>query len=113
MSNLNDSGLGSLRLAILASNVVPGPDTIDFNVVGTIAVGRSPLPAITDTVNIDGSSAPGFAGTPLVTIDFRGTQGLTCNVGSDSSALRSLSLVRAPASAGRHAQRLVRHGPGQ
>ena len=95
VTNLLDSGAGSLRWAIVAANTRPGADTIDFGTAGTIRVGCTPLPAITGTVAIDGSTAPSFAGTPVVTVDFRGTRGLTFNVGSDGSTLSSLALVRA------------------
>src|SRR4051812_48440036 len=93
--NLHNAGTGSLRQAIIASNDQPGPDTIDFAVAGTIRVGRNALPAITGTVTIEGSSAPSFAGTPVVTVNFRGTKGLQFAGGSDGSTLRSLSLVKA------------------
>ena len=76
VTNLHNAGAGSLRQAIIEANEQPGPDTIDFAVAGTIRVGRTSLPAITDTVTIDGSSAPSFAGTPVVTVDFQGTKGL-------------------------------------
>ena len=95
MTNLNSSGAGSLRQAIIASNAQPGPDTIDFGVAGTIRIGRKSLPAITGTVNIDGASAPTFAGSPVVTVNFQGTRGLRFAGGSDGSTLTSLSLVRA------------------
>src|SRR4051812_18053460 len=68
VTNLGAAGVGSLRQAILQSDVTPGPDAIDFAVSGTIRVGHSSLPAITDTLTIDGSSAPSFAGTPRVTV---------------------------------------------
>lgn len=95
VANLNPAGAGSLRRAILESNARPGPDSIDFQVSGTIRVGRISLPAITDTVTIDGSSAPSFAGTPVATVDFQGSRGLRFERGADGSILRSLSLVRA------------------
>jgi hypothetical protein len=95
VTSLADSGFGSLRQVILAANAAPGPDTIDFEVAGTIRVGPTSLPAITDKVTIDGTTAPGFAGAPAVTVDFQGTQGLQFNAGSDGSFLKSLSLVRA------------------
>ena len=95
VTNLNNSGEGSLRWAIVAANTRPGADTIDFVADGTIRIGPTALPAITGSVTIDGSSAPSFAGTPVVTIDFRGTRGLIFDNGSDGSALKSLSLVRA------------------
>ena len=95
VSNLNQAGAGSLRRAILESNAQPGPDTIDFQVSGTIRVGRTSLPAITDTVVLDGSTAPSFAGSPVVTVNFQGTNGLRFKNGADGSVLRSLSLVKA------------------
>ena len=65
-----DSGPGSLRQAILDSNTATGgTNTIDFAIPGrgvqTIAP-LSPLPAITNPVLIDGTSQPGYAGTPLI-----------------------------------------------
>jgi hypothetical protein len=68
-----DGGPGSLRQAILDSNsATGGANTIDFAIAGpgvqTIAP-VSPLPAITNPVLIDGSSQPGYAGTPLIAID--------------------------------------------
>ena len=74
----------------------PGADTIDFAVAGTIRVGRAALPAITDTVTIDGSSAPSFAGTAGRDGRFpEARTGFRFATGADGSTLRSLSLVRA------------------
>jgi hypothetical protein len=95
VTNLHNAGAGSLRQAIIESNAQPGADTIDFDVAGTIRIGRTSLPAITDTVTIDGSTAPSFAGSPVVTVDFQGSKGLNFAAGADGSILRSLSLVRA------------------
>lgn len=95
VSSLENAGAGSLRQAIVAANRSPGPDAIHFSVAGTIRVGRTALPSITDTLAIDGSTAPAFAGTPVVTVDYRGTQGLTFARGSDNSVLKSLALVKA------------------
>ncbi len=69
VTNTNDSGLGSLRQAILNSNSTPGTQTISFNIPGPgpfkIAV-NSELPAITSPASIDGTTQPGFAGTPII-----------------------------------------------
>ncbi len=67
-----DSGPGSLRQAILDANRVSGLTvTIDFAIPGagvqTIAP-LTPLPAITASVLVDGTSQPGFAGTPRIAV---------------------------------------------
>lgn len=52
VSNLNDSGTGSLRQAILDANGMGGADAIQVNAgVGTINL-ATPLPVITETVSI-------------------------------------------------------------
>jgi len=70
VSNTSDSGSGSLRQAILDSNnSVGAPNTIDFDISGTgvqTIVPLSSLPAITNPVLIDGTSQPGYGGTPLI-----------------------------------------------
>src|SRR5262249_59096844 len=70
-----DSGPGSLRQAILDANAHAGADVIDFAIgsgVQTIQVGSTtgtPLPTITDSVTIDGTSQPGYSRTPLIDLD--------------------------------------------
>jgi parallel beta-helix repeat protein len=91
--NLNDHG-GSLRQAILNANSNPGADVINFNVAGTITL-ASALPTIAGQVNINGTTAPGFAGAPLVEVNFNNFGGLQFISCADGSALRSLSLVGA------------------
>ena len=62
--NTNDSGPGSLRHAIQQANASPGVDTITFAIGSgyqTIAL-ASALPTITDSVIIDGTTQPGYAG---------------------------------------------------
>jgi hypothetical protein len=58
----NDSGPGSLRQAILAANAAPGADRVVFNIPGAgaqvISV-LSPLPEITDSLEINGYTQPG------------------------------------------------------
>ncbi|HEY7502375.1 MAG TPA: FG-GAP-like repeat-containing protein, partial [Vicinamibacterales bacterium] len=74
VTNTNDSGPGSLAHALfLASD--PGPrDTIVFNIPGsgphTIEPTQdSPLGNILQPVVIDGTTQPGYAGTPLIEIN--------------------------------------------
>ncbi|OJW14380.1 MAG: hypothetical protein BGO49_28650 [Planctomycetales bacterium 71-10] len=94
VTSLASTGPGSLRWAIVQANSSPGPDEIDFAVPGTIKAGRSALPAITGPTTIDGTSAPGFAGAPVVTVDLQGARGLRFARGADGSTLSSLSIVR-------------------
>jgi hypothetical protein len=94
VSNLSDQGAGSLRQAILNADSTRGADIINFDVAGTITL-ASALPTITGNVNIDGTTAPGFAGTPVVEVNFNNFGGLQFDVGAKGSALRSLALVDA------------------
>jgi hypothetical protein len=95
VTNTNDSGVGSLRNAIIFANSNPGFDFIRFNIPGTapflINVLTS-LPAITDRVSINGTSQPGYVDAPLVEV--RGTStavnGFRINAGG--SSIRGLAI---------------------
>lgn len=67
-----DSGPGSLRQAILDAEATPGPDTVRFQLAGagpfTLGL-QSPLPAIREPLILDGSSQPGYSGTPLIELN--------------------------------------------
>ncbi|MBK8466695.1 MAG: hypothetical protein IPL32_12775 [Chloracidobacterium sp.] len=72
VTNTNDSGSGSLRDALNCANTTPGGDTITFNIVGAGVQTISPLsalPVITEAVTIDGTTQPGFSGTPLIELN--------------------------------------------
>src|SRR4051794_1723796 len=68
VTNANDSGLGSLRQAILNANAAGGANVIQFNLSGsgirTIAP-LTQLPDITNSVTIDGYSQPGSSPNTL------------------------------------------------
>jgi hypothetical protein len=64
----------TLRGAIEAADESEALDTIDFGVAGVIHVEGEPLPAISAPVHIDGASAPGYAGEPVVAIDGTGAE---------------------------------------
>jgi len=73
VTNTNDSGLGSLRQAILNANTFKGVDLINFNIPGRgVHTIRPvfPLPIVKETVLIDGWSQGGsaYAGPPLIEI---------------------------------------------
>lgn len=64
-----DGGPGSLRQAILDANDSPGKDLITFDLAGTAPWTITPataLPGIFEPLAVDGSTQPGFAGTPVV-----------------------------------------------
>ncbi|HEX4440612.1 MAG TPA: S-layer homology domain-containing protein [Thermoanaerobaculia bacterium] len=92
-----DSGPGTLRQAILDANASPAPNLIAFAVNGgglaTIAP-TSALPPLAQAVTIDGTTQPGFAGTPIVALDGSqagiGVDGLDENAGN--SVIRGLSI---------------------
>jgi CSLREA domain-containing protein len=95
------SGPGSLHDAITAANATPGTDTIAFNIPDAPFViqptDASPLPEITDAVVIDGTTQPGFTGTPLIQLDGTLTSaqpnGLDVSAGVDPSTIRGLSIT--------------------
>jgi hypothetical protein len=79
VTNTDDGGPGSLRQAILDSDAAGGRvNKINFAIPGqgaqTIAP-LSPLPAITNSVLIDGFSQPRYAGTPLIELSGSQTAG--------------------------------------
>src|SRR4028119_2440411 len=83
VTNLNDSGEGSFRAAIIASNAGGGGE-IRFAVTGTINL-VTPLPAITSTVGIN-VAQPDNTGTPNTpTIELNGLA--TQNAGAASIGL--------------------------
>ncbi|HWB51841.1 MAG TPA: FG-GAP-like repeat-containing protein [Stellaceae bacterium] len=98
VSNLDDSGAGSLRAAIAAANADTSgtPTVINFTVNGTITL-ASALPTITHTVTIDATSAPTYTagGPPVVAFDFNHNAGLVFGAGSDGSQLLGVAIDNA------------------
>jgi len=95
VTNVNDSGAGSLRAAIQAANMRQATHAvITFAASGTIRL-TSDLPQIRTNVTIDGSSAPQYAGRPLVEIDANGHSGLVFESGSAGSKLLALAIDNA------------------
>jgi titin len=99
--NTNDAGAGSLRQAILDANASPGSNEIDFAIgnggAQTIRP-TSPLPALTNPVVIDGTTQPGFAGSPLIDLDGANfttpavsTSGLV--IRADNSTVKGLAIT--------------------
>jgi uncharacterized repeat protein (TIGR01451 family) len=102
VTNTNDNGPGSLRRTLLNANAHPGADTITFDIPGAgphIIQLASPLPVLTDSVTIDGTSQAGTTCDPLspvVTIDgsalaIADADGL--NISTGQSTVQGLSIT--------------------
>jgi hypothetical protein len=95
VTNTSDSGAGSLRQAILDANTGAGTATIVFNIPGGGPYVITPLapglPAMTGPTIVDGTTQPGYAGTPIIQIANLAGSGLKLQGGS--STIRGI-LVR-------------------
>ena len=92
VTTTSDSLLFSLRAAITAANLLPGTDTIDFSIgsgAQTLTLSGA-LPTITDSVIIDGTTQPGYSGTPLITIDGSGITGDGLTLDNSGSTIQGL-----------------------
>lgn len=87
-----DSGAGSLRQAIIDANAAAGLDTIAFSIgVGPTQIDPlTTLPVIAEPVIIDGSTQPGFSGTPLITISGGNVGGNGLHITGGGSTVKSL-----------------------
>ncbi|HEY9170964.1 MAG TPA: hypothetical protein VI136_01630 [Verrucomicrobiae bacterium] len=82
-----NSGAGSLRQAILDAGTTPGSDLIVFDLPGSGPFTIAPLtalPAIQESLTIDGTTQPGYVGLPL--IELRGS-----SAGANADGLYLLS----------------------
>jgi len=89
VTTTNDSGAGSLRQAITNANATLGPNIINFNISGTkpfTIFPLSALPAITNSMTIDGTSQPGFAGTPVIELNGTNAGGGVAGLQLDTNA---------------------------
>ena len=97
VGNLNDSGAGSLRYALLNANLDPDLSRINFNLSGpgpfSIAL-SSPLPTITTRVTIDATTQPGFTNKPIVELDGSGVTGDGLVLTAGASTVRGLVINR-------------------
>ena len=97
VANTLDSGPGSLRQAMLDANAAQGDDLIQFQIQGTgvqsIAV-ASPLPTISDVLEIDGASQDPTATSPTVEIDGAGAGSAAgLRIAAANVTIRRLSIV--------------------
>jgi len=93
-------GVCTLRAAIEEANANAGADTIQFVIgSGPASIGpATPLDPVTETVTIDGTTQPGFAGTPLIDIDGSVTTGtgIQISAAATGSTVKGLLVNRFP-----------------
>ena len=101
VTNISDSGAGTIRQAISDANNNSGADDIDFNLVGTAPFTinlTAGLPAILETVNLDATTQAGFSNKPVVVLNGSGiaasVNGLTLN--SSGNIVRGLVIKSFP-----------------
>ncbi len=65
---------GTLLFCITQANFSAGPHTINFSVAGTINISSSAalLPELIQSITIDATTAPGYAGSPVIMLDGTG-----------------------------------------
>ena len=98
VSTTADDGAGSLRDAVVQANASPGADLIDFNLgtgTPTIKLGSSgfgPLPAISETVTIDGATG----GADRIELDgsLTGAAANGLTITADNCIIRALVINR-------------------
>jgi hypothetical protein len=95
VTNLQSSGIGSLRWAIRNANTAaPGTTAvIDFDVAGVINLATA-LPAITARTSLDALTAPGYVagGPPVVEIDCHWVAGLLFTASAARSELLGVAV---------------------
>ena len=99
VTNTNNHGTGSLREAMTNANATVGLDTIVFDIPGPgvkVINLVNALPDVTDPVVIDGSTQPGYAGTPLIELDgtLVGSFGNVLVIKAGGSTVRGLAVGR-------------------
>ena len=95
VTTLNDFGPGSLRQAVLTINQRQSARAlITFAVSGAIRL-VGDFPVVSARVAIDGTTAPGYAGQPLVEVNANGHRGVVFGPGSSGSKMLALSVTNA------------------
>jgi hypothetical protein len=90
---------GTLLYCVTQANLSAGPHTINFSVAGTIPISSNPvaIPNLIRAITIDASTAPGYAGNPVVILNGTGStaiNGLT--IAAASCQIYGLEIINFP-----------------
>src|SRR5690606_35603237 len=83
----------TLLAVIQEANARPGREEIGFDLAGSsdyVLAVTSPLPVISETLSIDGTTQPGTGTTPLVQIQGNQSAGSGLTIGADDVTIRGL-----------------------
>nr|WP_228042032.1 S8 family serine peptidase [Tychonema sp. LEGE 07196] len=105
VTNTKDSGPGSLRAVLTWANSTPGKDTVIFKIPPTdpgyntstnafTIRPLSPLPQITDSAIIDGTTQPGFSNRPVIELDGSNVSVDGLYISAGNSTVRGLTINR-------------------
>lgn len=91
VTNTADSGAGSLRQAFTSANSNPGLDNIVFNIGGggVQTINLSTNVFASSPVNLDGTTQPGYSGSPLIEI----VNGCNIQTGSAGSTVKGIAFL--------------------
>jgi subtilisin-like proprotein convertase family protein len=105
VTNTKDSGAGSLRAVLNWANSNPGKDTVIFKIPSTdpgyntnsnafTIRPLSPLPQITDSAIIDGTTQPGYSTRPVIELDGSNVSVDGLYISAGNSTVRGLTINR-------------------
>lgn len=94
-TNTGAGNSGTLLYCISQANLSTGPHTIGFSVAGTINISSSAslLPALTKQIIIDATTAPGYAGIPVVLLNGAGSSGNGIQITAANCELYGLEIA--------------------
>ncbi len=103
VTSASPTGPGSLQWALYNASANPGHDTVSFAIPGpgvhriVIDPGVNPLPSVVGDLTVDGTTQPGYAGSPVIEVVGAGSlasgaRGLQLQGTSDVLVVRGLAI---------------------
>jgi hypothetical protein len=100
VTNPGEFGPGTLADAIFQANASLGADIVQFNIPGpgphNIVMTTAALPPVLDQLTIDGTTQPGYSGTPIIQLDNAGPALIGLEITASASQVKGLSITGFP-----------------